>query len=193
MARKGTKKRKTKETDVACSVDVDGTGTTKVSTGIGFLDHMLDLLGRHSLIDLTVEAKGDTEVDFHHTVEDVGITFGIALDKALGERKGIMRFGFAAVPMDEALCEVAVDISGRGRAEMAGTVPVGAPIDPPLLEGFLSSVAANAKITIHAEARRGRDAHHVVEAIFKALARALRQAVEADPRDDTVHSTKGVI
>ena len=193
MARTADIKRKTKETDVTCSVDLDGTGATKVSTGVGFLDHMLDLLGRHSLIDLTVKATGDTDVDVHHTVEDVGICLGSALDKALGGRKGIRRFGSAAIPMDEALCEVVVDISGRGRAEMVGNVPEGAPIDPPLLEGFLSAVAANAGVTIHAEAKRGRDAHHVIEAIFKAFARALRQAIEADPRDKGVPSTKGVI
>jgi imidazoleglycerol-phosphate dehydratase len=193
MGRAADEKRTTKETNVVCAVDLDGRGATKIATGVGFLDHMLELLGRHALIDLTVQATGDTHVDAHHTVEDVGIALGTALKKALGDRTGIRRFGLAAVPMDEALAEVAIDISGRGRAELVGVVPEGAAVNQALLEGFLTALATNANMTIHAEVRRGRDAHHVIEAVFKALARSLRQAVEKDPREGGIPSTKGVL
>jgi len=193
MARSARVSRKTRETEVACEVDLDGAGATDVSTGVGFLDHMLELFGRHGMLGLTIKATGDVEVDSHHTVEDVGIVLGRAVSDALGERKGIRRFGFASVPMDEALAEVSVDVSGRGRAELFGEVPAGAPLAPSLLEGFLEAFAANAGVTLHAEVRRGRDAHHVIEAVFKALARALRQAVSTDPREDGVPSTKGVL
>jgi len=193
MARAAEVTRKTTETDVACRIDLDGTGKTKVSTGVGFLDHMLELFGRHGLLDLTVKAEGDTHVDPHHTVEDVGIVLGTVVREALGDRKGIRRFGFASVPMDEALAQVSVDISGRGRAEVAGDVPEGAPLSPSLVEGFLSALAENAGVTLHAELRSGKDAHHAIEAIFKALARALRVAVELDPREGGVPSTKGVL
>ncbi len=193
MGRTAETTRKTKETEVSCRIDLDGSGQAEVSTGVGFLDHMLDLLGRHALVDLTVKAKGDTHVDPHHTVEDVGIVLGTILREALGDRKGIRRFGFASVPMDEALAQVSVDISGRGRAELAGDVPEGAPLSPSLVEGFLAALAENAGLTLHAELRRGKDAHHAIEAVFKALARALRAAVELDPREGGVPSTKGVL
>jgi imidazoleglycerol-phosphate dehydratase len=189
--------RKTKETDVACRLALDGTGATEVTTGVGFLDHMLELLGRHALVDLAVTARGDTRVDAHHTVEDVGIVLGQAVRKALtsgetdGGVKGIRRFGFASVPMDEALAEVSLDVSGRGRAELAGSSPDGAPLAPSLVEGFLQAFASNAGVTVHVEVRRGRDAHHVIEAVFKALARALREAVSPDSREKGVPSTKG--
>ena len=193
MGRAAEMTRKTNETDVTCRIDLDGTGQTKVSTGVGFLNHMLELFGRHGLVDLTVKAKGDTHVDPHHTVEDVGIVLGTILREALGDRKGIRRFGFSSVPMDEALAQVSIDISGRGRGEVAGDVPDGAPLSPSLVEGFLSALAENAGLTLHAELRRGKDAHHSIEAIFKALARALRAAVELDPREGGVPSTKGVL
>ncbi|MHC4247797.1 MAG: imidazoleglycerol-phosphate dehydratase HisB [Planctomycetota bacterium] len=193
MGRSAEATRMTKETEVACRIDLDGSGRTDVSTGVGFLDHMLDLLGRHALLDLDVKAKGDTHVDPHHTVEDVGIVLGTVLSEALGDRKGIRRFGFASVPMDEALAQVSIDISGRGRAEVAGDVPEGAPLSPSLVEGFLAALAENGGLTLHAELRRGKDAHHAIEAVFKALARALRAAVEIDPREGGVPSTKGVL
>ncbi len=193
MARSAEKERKTNETEVKVSIDLDGSGRSEVSTGVGFLDHMLELFGKHGMFDLEVKAKGDTDVDDHHTVEDVGIVLGKAVSEALGDRKGIRRYGFASVPMDEALAEVTVDISGRGRSEVAGTVPEGVALSPSLLEGFLEALAANSGITLHVDVRRGRDAHHVVEAVFKALARALREAVSTDPREKGVPSTKGVL
>ncbi len=193
MSRSAELKRKTKETEVECRIDLDGSGRTEVSTGVGFLDHMLELFGRHGLFDLAVKAKGDTDVDLHHTVEDVGIVLGSVIAEALGDKKGIRRFGFASVPMDEALAQVTVDVSGRGRSGVVGSVPDGAPLSPALLEGFLEALAKNAGLTLHAEVRSGRDAHHVMEAVFKALARALREAVELDPREGGVPSTKGVL
>lgn len=193
MARAAEKERKTKETEVRLSIDLDGSGESKVSTGVGFLDHMLELFARHGMFDLQVKAKGDTDVDAHHTVEDVGIVLGEVIAEALGEKKGIRRYGFASVPMDEALAEVTVDCSGRGRAELHGEVPGGAALSPSLLEGFLEALATHSGITLHVEVRRGRDAHHTIEAVFKALARALREAVSTDPREKDVPSTKGVL
>jgi imidazoleglycerol-phosphate dehydratase len=193
MARSAEKERKTTETEVRVSIGLDGSGTSEVSTGVGFLDHMLELFARHGMFDLEVKAKGDTDVDDHHTVEDVGIVLGEAIAEALGQKKGIRRYGFASVPMDEALAEATVDVSGRGRSELAGTVPEGAALSPSLVEGFLDALATNSGITLHVEVRRGRDAHHVVEAVFKALARALRVAVSTDPREKGVPSTKGVL
>ena len=193
MPRSAKRERKTKETEVAVSIDLDGSGKSGVSTGVGFLDLMLELLARHSMCDLKVAAKGDTDVDAHHTVEDVGIVLGEAITEALGDKKGLRRYGFASVPMDEALAEVTADISGRGRSELHGEVPEGAALSPSLLAGFLEALATNAGITLHAEVRRGQDAHHVIEAVFKALARALREAVSTDPREKGVPSTKGVL
>ncbi len=193
MSRSAKLKRKTKETEVDCRIDLDGTGKVEVATGIGFLDHMLDLFGRHGLFDLKVKASGDVEVDVHHTAEDVAMVIGGAVAKALGDKKGIRRFGFASVPMDEALAQVSVDISGRGGSNLTGAIPEGVPLSPALLDGILEALAKNADVTLHTEVRAGRDAHHVVEAVFKALGRALREAVELDPREKGVPSTKGVL
>jgi len=187
--------RTTGETTVSVTLDLDGGGVTRVSTGVPFFDHMLDALGRHSLIDLTVEAQGDLEVDAHHTVEDVGICIGRALAEALGDRAGIRRFGSAAVPLDEALVLAAVDISGRGSLTYEVEVPIEfiGTFDTTLAREFLIALAANAGMTLHLHEVAGDNAHHIIEACFKALARALREAVEPDPRVTGVPSTKGVL
>lgn len=187
--------RTTKETSVVVEVDLDGTGRTSVSTGVPFFDHMLDALGRHSLIDLFVEATGDLAVDAHHTVEDVGICLGAALSDALGDRAGIRRFGSAAVPLDEALVLAAVDISGRGSLtyEVDCPIEIIGTFDTTLAREFVTALASNAGITIHLHEISGENAHHIVESAFKALARALRDAVELDPRVTGVPSTKGVL
>jgi len=193
--RTGRESRKTKETDVSVAVDLDGAGRATVATGIGFLDHMLDLLGKHAGLDLEVRAAGDTHVDAHHTVEDVGICLGKALAAALGDKRGIRRFGFASVPMDEALADVSLDLSGRPFLVFAATFPTektGA-FDAQLVEEFLRALAVNAALTVHVRVPYGRDTHHIAEAIFKALARALREAVALDPRVADVPSTKGVL
>ncbi|WP_135468508.1 imidazoleglycerol-phosphate dehydratase HisB [Crenalkalicoccus roseus] len=188
--------RTTAETEIRAELSLDGTGRAEVETGIGFLDHMLTALARHALLDLRLQAKGDLHVDFHHTTEDVGIVLGQAIRQALGEKRGIRRYGHALVPMDEALAEAAVDISGR--PFLAWSVPfardkVGA-MDTELFEEFFRAFAYNAGITLHLTLKAGGNAHHVAEACFKALARALRMAVEADPRaPDQVPSTKGVL
>jgi len=187
--------RKTKETDIALSLDLDGDGRTSVRTGVGFLDHMLDLLGKHALFALDIEAKGDTQVDAHHTVEDVGICLGRALVAALGDKAGIRRFGFASVPMDEALAEVSLDISGRPFLAFEVTFPTEktGEFDSQLAEEFLRAFAVNAGLTLHVRVPYGRNTHHIVEAIFKATARALREAVAIDPRVSGVPSTKGML
>ncbi len=195
MARTATVSRKTGETDIRISVDLDGTGKTDIETGVGFFDHMLTALGRHSLIDLTVRCDGDTWVDDHHTVEDVGIALGDALREALGDKRGIRRFSDVAVPLDEALVLAVVDISGRG--ELYWDVPIGpakvGTFDTELGEEFFVGLARNAGITLHLRELCGSDAHHILEAAFKACARALRVACESDPRVDDVPSTKGVL
>ena len=191
--RTATIARKTNETDIALSLNLDGRGTVKVSTGVGFFDHMLDLLGRHSLIDLDIAAKGDLHIDGHHTVEDVGLSLGQALDKAIGDKRGIFRYGWAIVPMDESLAQVAVDLSGRPafvynvkfNGPTIGTFAV------ELDEEFLKSLAMAGKLNLHVTVPYGTNDHHVAEAIFKGLAKALRQAVSFDPRNDGVPSTKG--
>ena len=188
--------RKTAETDVAVSIGLDGTGQARIATGIGFLDHMLTALGRHALLDLSVEAKGDLHIDYHHTTEDVGIVLGQALKQALGDKRGIRRYGQALLPMDEALAEAAIDISGR--PFLAWSVPFArdkvGEMDTELFEEFFRALAFNAGITLHLTLKAGTNAHHVAEACFKALARSLRMAVETDPRSpDTVPSTKGVL
>src|ERR1700722_17130136 len=185
--------RSTKETQITLSLNLDGTGTVSAQTGVGFFDHMLDLLGRHSLIDLDAKATGDLHVDAHHTVEDVGIVLGQAIEKALGEKRGIYRYGWAIVPMDESLAQVAIDLSGRPafvfNANFRGDAIGGFPTE--LIEEFLKSIATNAKLNLHVNAPYGGNNHHIAEAIFKALAKALRQAVTIDPRNDDVPSTKG--
>lgn len=188
--------RTTKETDIDLSLDLDGAGTTDVETGIGFFDHMLTAFGRHGLFDLSVSAKGDFEVDGHHTVEDVGIVMGQAFAQALGDKRGIRRFGDIALPMDEALIQVAVDISGRGALFWDAQVPpvmVGA-FDATLAKEFFIAFAANAGVTLHIRELAGENTHHVVEGMFKAVARAMRQACEPDPRaGDALPSTKGML
>lgn len=195
MARTATVTRTTGETDIFISVDLDGTGKTNIDSGVGFFDHMLTALGRHSLIDLEVRCKGDTWVDDHHTVEDVGIALGDALCQALGDKRGIRRFADVAVPLDEALVLAAVDISGRG--ELYWDVPIGpakvGTFDTELGQEFFIGFARNAGITLHLRELCGSNAHHILEAAFKACARALRVACESDPRVDDVPSTKGVL
>ncbi len=188
--------RTTKETDIDLSLDLDGAGTTDVETGIGFFDHMLTAFGRHGLFDLSVAAKGDLEVDGHHTVEDVGIVMGQAFAQALGDKRGIRRFGDIALPMDEALIQAAVDISGRGALFWDAQVPpvmVGA-FDATLAKEFFIAFAANAGVTLHIRQLAGENTHHVIEGMFKAVARAMRQACEPDPRaGDALPSTKGLL
>mgnify|MGYP001011260173 CR=1 FL=1 len=193
MTRTAQVTRATAETDIGVQVDLDGTGTADVATGVGFFDHMLSALARHSLVDLTVRAKGDTWVDDHHTVEDVGIACGQALAQALGDKRGIRRFGDAAVPLDEALVLAAVDVSGRG--ELFWDVPIGpdkvGTFDTELGHEFFVGLARDAGITLHLRLVCGTNAHHILEATFKAAARALREAVERDPRVEGIPSTKG--
>ncbi len=194
MARMTDLTRTTSETDISLALSLDGSGKAEIATGIGFLDHMLTALARHGLFDLRVAAKGDLHIDFHHTTEDVGIVLGQALNKALGDKRGIRRFGHAVVPMDEALVDATIDISGR--PFLAWDVTFRAPkigeIDTELFEEFFRAFAFNAGITLHITMKAGTNAHHVAEACFKAVARALRMAVEADPRmGNEVPSTKG--
>ena len=195
MTRTGTVDRRTGETEVHVTLTLDGTGAGRRNTGVGFLDHMLDLLARHGRIDLEVEASGDLETGAHHTVEDVGICIGQALDQALGDRSGITRYGSATVPMDEARALCAIDISGRGLLAFEAELPPGAigNFDHELVEEFLRALAANAKLTLHASVQAGTNAHHVIEAVFKALARALRAAATIDPSEQGVPSTKGTL
>jgi len=195
MPRTATITRKTAETDIRLSIDLDGTGRADVQTGLGFFDHMLTLLAGHSLIDLSVRCQGDLHVDGHHTVEDVGRALGAALREGLGDRRGIRRYGQAIIPMDEALATVAVDLGGRAATvfAVAFPVPVIGAFDVQLVEVFWESVAATAGANVHAVLHHGRNAHHIAEAVFKAAARALRMAVEADPRQPGVPSTKGTL
>jgi imidazoleglycerol-phosphate dehydratase len=185
--------RKTSETAIRADLNLDGVGRASIATGVPFLDHMLDAFARHSLIDLDVSARGDVHIDDHHTVEDVGIAIGQAIDRALGDKKGISRFGHAEVPLDEALVAVTVDLSGRPffiynvkiRQHRVGT------FDVDLVNDFLQALMNAAKMNLHVNQRYGRNAHHIIEATFKALARALKQAVARDPRVIDVPSTKG--
>jgi imidazoleglycerol-phosphate dehydratase len=194
MSRSAELKRRTKETEVSLSVDLDG-GEVAVATGVGFFDHMLELLARHGRLGLRVEASGDLETGAHHTVEDVGIVLGQALDEALGDRAGIRRYGDAAVPMDEALGTCAIDVSGRPLCLFDAELPPVsiAGFDAELTEEFFRAVASNAKLTLHLAAPYGSNAHHVIEACFKAFARALREAVSIDPDEAGVPSTKGTL
>jgi imidazoleglycerol-phosphate dehydratase len=193
MARTSEISRQTKETKIRVVLDLDGSGKSSVHTGVGFFDHMLDLLSRHSLIDLTVEAEGDLQVDPHHTVEDVGIVIGQAIEKSLGDKRGIQRYGWAIVPMDEVLAQVAIDLSGRPafvfNAKFSGSLIGNFPVE--LVEEFFKSIATNAKMNLHINVPYGTNNHHISEAIFKATAKALRQAISGDPRNADVPSTKG--
>jgi imidazoleglycerol-phosphate dehydratase len=194
--RTGTVDRKTKETQISVAVDLDGSGRSQIKTGIGFLDHMLDQLSRHSLIDLKVEAKGDLHIDFHHTTEDTGICIGEAVAKALGDRKGIRRWGEATVPMDETLTRVALDASNRPYLiwKVTFSKPKLGEMDTELFKEWFQAFAQNAGLTLHIENLYGENNHHIVESCFKGLARALRQAIEIDPRkSDAIPSTKGVL
>jgi imidazoleglycerol-phosphate dehydratase len=196
MSRTSQISRSTGETDITVSLSLDGTGSGSRSTGVGFFDHMLDAFARHGGLDLDIDAKGDLGTGSHHTVEDVGIVIGQALDEALGDRSGITRFGHAVVPMDDARASAAIDISGRpfvafeGEAIPARTI---GGFETDLVEEFLRAVATNAKLTVHVTVERGRDPHHMVEASFKAFARALRQAIAIDPDISGVPSTKGLL
>jgi imidazoleglycerol-phosphate dehydratase len=194
MSRTAKIERRTHETEVVVELALDG-GEVTPSTGVGFLDHMLELLGRHGHLGLRVEASGDLETGAHHTVEDVGIALGQALDHALGDRSGIARYGHAVVPMDEALGECAIDISGRPYCRFTSELPPVsiAGFDAELAEEFFRAVAANAKLTLHLGTRYGSNAHHLIEACFKAFARALREAVAVDPDERGVPSTKGTL
>ena len=195
MGRSASIDRSTGETHVSVTLDLDGSGACRIGTGVPFFDHMLDALGRHALLDLTVEATGDLEVDAHHTVEDVGICLGQALAQALGDKGGIRRFGSAAVPLDEALVLAAVDVSGRGSLvfELAVPIEIIGTFDTTLVREFFVALSSNSGLTVHLHELAGLNAHHIVEAAFKAFARALREAVEIDPRVAGVPSTKGVL
>ncbi len=192
--RKASVKRTTKETDIEVAIDLDGSGRSQISTGIGFLDHMLDLLARHSRIDILVNAKGDLHIDHHHTTEDVGIALGQAVKKALGDMKGITRYADVHVPMDEALTRVAIDVSGRPFLVFKATFvrdKVGA-FDTELVQEWFQAFATNAGVTLHVETLYGTNDHHIAESCFKALARALRAAFAIDPRAaGEIPSTKG--
>lgn len=193
--RKAQISRQTKETRIQLSLDLDGDGKASVETGVGFFNHMLDLLSRHSLIDIDVHAEGDLDVDAHHTVEDVGIVFGQGLEKAIGDKKGISRYGWAIVPMDESLAQVAIDLSGRSAfvSNVQFNGPKVGTFDVELVCEFLRALANSAKLNLHLTVPYGQNNHHIAEAIFKATAKALRQAVSIDPRNPSVPSTKGTL
>jgi imidazoleglycerol-phosphate dehydratase len=194
--RRAEVERNTKETQIRVAIDLDGTGRTEIATPLPFFGHMLDAFGRHSLIDVKIEAKGDVQVDGHHTVEDTGICLGQAVRQALGERRGISRFGDAVLPMDEALARVAVDFGGRAafvyRVDVLKGRKVGS-FDAELAREFFGGFAASALCNLHMEVPYGENAHHILEALFKAFARALRSAVAIDPREASVPSTKGTL
>ena len=193
--RKATIERNTKETRVSLSLDLDGSGEGEIDTGIGFFDHMLELLKKHALVDLTVKATGDLKVDYHHTVEDVGLVFGKALDQALGDRRGLTRYGFASIPMDEALCETSLDLGGRPFLVMQCAMKhcFVRDFEVKLVEEFFRAVSVEARANVHLRQVYGDEAHHVCEGLFKSFARALRQAKAVDPHEKGVPSSKGVI
>jgi len=194
-SRTATIERKTGETDIAVTLTIDGSGQGQIATGIPFFDHMLTLFARHSLVDLTVRARGDIEVDLHHTVEDAGIALGQAFARALGEKRGIRRYGWAYLPMDETLTRVALDFSGRPYLEYRApkaVEPIGA-FSFQLVEEFLRAFAVHAGINLHVEILYGRDAHHMAESVFKGLAKAVDQACQIDPRVTGIPSTKGIL
>jgi imidazoleglycerol-phosphate dehydratase len=187
--------RNTRETELSVRVALDGSGVGARRTGIGFFDHMLDLLARHGRLDLEVSATGDLQTGAHHTVEDTGLSFGQALDRALGDRAGIVRYGAATIPMDEARASCAIDISGRAFCAVDADLPAGAigNFDHELTEEFFRAVATNARLTLHLTVEAGTNVHHMIEALFKAFARALRAAVAIDPTETGVPSTKGTL
>jgi imidazoleglycerol-phosphate dehydratase len=194
--RQASVERKTKETEIAVAVNLDGTGKHDITTGIGFLDHMLDQLSKHSLIDVTVRAKGDLHIDFHHTAEDVGIALGEAVKRALGDKKGIRRYASSDLPMDGSLTRVAIDVSGRPFLiwKVEFTRDKVGEMDTELFREWFQAFAMNAGITLHVENFYGENNHHIAESAFKALARALRDAIEIDPRaKDAIPSTKGTL
>ncbi|NLU67596.1 imidazoleglycerol-phosphate dehydratase HisB [Streptomyces sp. HNM0574] len=197
MTRVGRAERTTKETSVVVELDLDGTGKVDVSTGVGFFDHMLDQLGRHGLFDLTVKTDGDLHIDSHHTIEDTALALGAAFKQALGDKRGIVRFADASVPLDESLARVTVDVSGRPylvHSEPEGMAPMIGPVyDTTMTRHILESFVAQAQIALHVHVPYGRNAHHIVECQFKALARALRYACERDPRQNEIPSTKGAL
>lgn len=199
MGRTAEAARKTGETDIQIRIDLDGTGTSTIDTGVGFFDHMLTALSRHSLIDMDIAVKGDTWVDDHHTVEDTGIALGQAIAQALGDKRGIRRFADATVPLDEALAKAVVDVSGRpycvctGEPEGFQYAMIGGHFTGSLVRHVMESIAFHADICLHLQLIAGRDPHHIAEAEFKAFARALRFAIEPDPRVDGIPSTKGAL
>jgi imidazoleglycerol-phosphate dehydratase len=196
VSRSASVRRDTRETRIVVEIGLDGSGASRFDTGIAFLEHMLEQVARHGLIDLVVEAKGDVHIDHHHTVEDIGITLGQAFDQALGDKRGIVRYGHAYVPLDEALSRVVLDCSGRPGLEWFVEFPRArvADFDVDLFREFFQGFVNHAKVTLHVDALRGRNAHHIAETIFKAFGRALRMAVAIDPRaGDATPSTKGVL
>jgi len=196
MTRSARVERVTKETQVLVELDLDGTGVTEAATGVPFFDHMLAQLGKHGCLDLTVQASGDTEIDAHHTVEDTALALGQALREALGDKAGICRFGDALIPLDETLARAAVDLAGRPycvHAEPAAMPPLIGTYDTTLTRHFFESLTSTAGICVHLSVLAGRNPHHIVEAQFKAFARALRAAASPDPRADGIPSTKGVL
>jgi imidazoleglycerol-phosphate dehydratase len=195
MSRSATIERTTKETSIKLSLDLDGSGKSELNSGIPFLDHMLEQISRHGLIDLTIDAKGDLEIDGHHTVEDIGICLGEALREAVGDKAGIVRYGHAYVPLDEALSRVVLDLSGRPGLEYHISFPketVGG-FDVELFKEFFQAISNHGRITLHIDAIRGDNNHHIIETVFKAFGRALRMAVESDPRVTGIPSTKGAL
>jgi imidazoleglycerol-phosphate dehydratase len=193
--RRVTKTRTTRETDISISLNLDGIGVSKISTGVGFLDHMLELFSKHALVDLDVQATGDVHVDYHHTVEDIGLVLGMCIQAALGDRRGIRRYGFFQLPMDESLAEVALDLGGRPYCVFISTVKhekVG-DFDVKLLEEFFRAISVEGRMNIHLRHIYGDETHHVCEALFKAFARAFRMAAENDPRETGIPSSKGTI
>ncbi len=196
MAREALIERKTSETSIALRFVVDGKGASKLSTGIPFFDHMLTLFARHGLFDIELEAQGDIDVDYHHTVEDTGITLGQALTKALKDKAGIRRYGFSYVPMDETLVRAVVDLSGRPYLAYnapSDVEPIGGNFSFQLVEEFLRAVSVHGGMNLHVDILAGKDAHHMAEGVFKALARALDQATQIDPRVEGIPSTKGIL
>jgi len=195
MTRTATIARKTGETDIKLTIDLDGDGSGTRKSGIGFLDHMLDLLAKHAMIDLEVHAVGDLQVDDHHTSEDIGIALGQAMHEALGTRAGIRRYGHFTLPMDECLVTAAVDLGGRYAFEYHAPIAAAkiGNFDSELIEHFWQSFAANSNSNLHVVLHHGRNSHHIAECVFKATARAIRMAAESDPRSDAIPSTKGVL